>query len=117
MKDSIVIEDTGNRNNSFSNCTVDEMQISQLDELDCLADNLEECHDQDYKFISCENKILQFDGIDDCSDDNVDQNLNSKLTLDKAVFGINCEEEDVIHLINFLRSFNFVWIALKCHSL
>ena len=111
-------EDTENRinemicENSISDWNIEEVETSQFDEMACFLNDLDECHNEE-KYL----KVLQFDGMDDCSDNSVEPNICSKFELSKTVFGINCEEDAIIQIINFLRSFNFLWIALKCHSL
>ena len=79
----------------------DEYRISQLDGFE---DALTDSSDSDLVFE--ENFIPQYDGLD------ADQ-----LKQVKTVFGINCEVEEIIHLINFIRSFNFIWISSTGHSL
>ena len=55
-------------------------------------------HMQDY--------IPQIDGLDDPA-----------RKVEKKIFGINCEIKGIVQLINFFRSFNFLWISscLKSH--
>ena len=33
----------------------------------------------------------------------------------KRIYGINCEISNIIHMINFIRSFNFLWITRDTH--
>ena len=33
------------------------------------------------------------------------------------IYGINCENNGIVQMINFIRSFNFFWIELDSHEL
>ena len=35
----------------------------------------------------------------------------------KKIFSVNCEIEEIIEVITFFRSYNFIWKALTCHQL
>ena len=54
-----------------------------------------------------EYQVPQFDGPNDEFDS------FASFEKVKSVFGINCEEEGIIKVITFLRSFNFLWIAVR----
>ena len=115
MSDFSLIENTDK--NMASEVIRYETEAPLFDEMTCFIDDLEECHNQEYNLFYDETKVLQLDGMDDYSDSNEELRMNSNLIIDKNVFEINCEVDAIIQLINFLRSFNFIWIALKCHSL
>ena len=50
-------------------------------------------------------KLPQLDGLED-------QDLRKP---EKHIYGINCEIREIVQLINFIRSFNFLWITPKSH--
>ena len=52
--------------------------------------------------------IPQFDGSD---------GSYSNDKLEKTIFSINCEITEIVHLINFLRSSNIMWILQTSHQL
>ena len=54
-------------------------------------------------------EILQLDGFDDNSSNGSEQ--------EKNIFGVNCEIRKISDLINFFRSFNFLWICMEQHTL
>jgi len=58
--------------------------------------------------------IPQLDGIDDLSEssDQIEETEPSK-----DVFGINCEYQEIVQLMNFFRSFNVSWLSSKDHKL
>ena len=37
--------------------------------------------------------------------------------LDRKIFAVNCEIKEIVHLVNFFRSFNFLWIQKTSHNL
>ena len=54
--------------------------------------------------------ICQLDGADDISSE--EDNL-----VNKKIFAVNCEVKEILHLINFLRSFNNIWLLSKDHPI
>ena len=54
--------------------------------------------------------ISQLDGIDD-----IDFKEEEKPI--KSIFAVNCEIKQIIQIVNFLRSFNFLWISPEYHCL
>ena len=54
--------------------------------------------------------IPQLDGCDDF-------NLIDRGNMEKRIYGVKCEIKEIIQLINFLRSFNFLWISTDSHWL
>ena len=57
--------------------------------------------------------------LEDCSFSQLDGFEEESFLLErvKSVYGISCEAEGIRQLINFLRSFNFLWISMKSHPL
>ena len=54
--------------------------------------------------------IPQLDGFDD-------EDLEDLCKRENKIFGVNCEIEEIIQLLNFFRSFNFMWISSNFHVL
>ena len=54
--------------------------------------------------------IIQVDGFEDIL-------LEEIIEVDKTVFGVNCEFDIIVGLINFFRSFNFLWLRSDLHQL
>ena len=70
-----------------------------------------ETEDQPFPFIAgMFGSISQLDGLDD-----IDLKDDDKAM--KRIFAVNCEIKEIIQLVNFLRSFNFLWISPEYHCL
>ena len=44
-------------------------------------------------------------------DGNADQNIQENENPENHIFSVNCEVKEIINLLNFFRSFNFMWIS------
>ena len=82
----------------------------RMPQYDGLNEPLTEYQDEIYLLLE-ECQVPQYDGLDDESST---MEITEKI---KTVFGINCENEGIIQLISFVRSFNFLWIACRSHPL
>ena len=60
-------------------------------------------------------KISQLDGFDD--EDIEDEEIGNEAVEDKSVFALNCESEELIQMINFLRSLTTFWETDDSHKL
>ena len=78
----------------------------QYDEIEELNSAYEANISQNMNFDA----IPQTDGFDET--DEIDGKKQAKM-----IFAINCEREEIITLINFLRSLNHLWLFSKEHSL
>ena len=56
-------------------------------------------------------QIIQVDGLEDSIDD---ENQTDQI---KDIFAINCENNDIVQMISFFRSFQFLWLSFDKHSL
>ena len=54
--------------------------------------------------------ICQLDGLEDFSE-------LEEVSSNNEIFGVKCEAKEIVHLINFFRSFNFLWIMMQDHLL
>ena len=54
--------------------------------------------------------IPQLDGFND-------EDLEDLCNREIRIFGVNCEIEEISQLLNFFRSFNFMWISSNFHKL
>ena len=82
--------------------------------LSITLDSSERCIDDCNKLdITTDIEIIQLDGPLDLTYSRSSRNYEPV----KPVFGINCEKAEIIHLMNFFRSFNITWLSSDYHKL
>ena len=55
-------------------------------------------------------KIPQLDG-------NISESSEDDEKIAKTLFAVKCEENEIVQVLSFFRSFNFLWNSLVCHKL
>ena len=76
----------------------------------CLLFNTSEFESDNFIF---HDTVCQLDGNDDCSSlSSMDEILPVK-----EIYAVNCESRELVDLINFVRSFNLLWVSTQEHLL
>ena len=83
---------------------VHDILIYQLDGMEDEVGNGKVVRDQ-YKLIP------QHDGLED------EISSNGEEIIEKGLFSINCEEINIVHMLNFFRSFDLLWKQCRKHEL
>ena len=69
-----------------------------------------QAYNTDTSLQSSISDICQLDGLDDFSE-------LEDIPSNSEIFGVKCEARVIVDLVNFFRSFNFLWICMKDHLL
>ena len=88
-------------------CCVDQYQINVNEGQSKTEDQFTQSDNRNLDLLMA---IPQLDGCDDFD-------LSEKGNMEKQIYGVNCEINEIIQLINFVRSFNFLWISTDSHWL
>lgn len=118
QKNKNVNDDLNNVVSDVSICNSKEMQskdvssnfmksvVLSINDKESKCDETNTCTDINNIFL-----ISQLDGNDDFL------SSTDEAKPSKKVFAVNCELKEVTHLINFIRSFNTLWICTEYHPL
>ena len=88
-------------------CYVDQYQINVNEGQSIIEDQFNQSDNRNFDLLM---NIPQLDGCDEFD-------LSEKGNMEKQIYGVNCEINEIIQLINFFRSFNFLWISTDSHWL